>query len=93
MVGQDRPDDAIRVLIRLHRNKDDPDHTFAHREYLQIKEQHDEDESNRVTWTQMVTVPSYRRRTAIAVFVMFASQFTGTLVVSGMYFKRLCGYY
>jgi hypothetical protein len=74
----------MRVLTRLHRNKDDPDNTFAHLEYLQIKEQHDEDEVSKVTWTQMVTIPSYRKRTIVAAFIMFASQLTGTLVVSGM---------
>ena len=83
VIGQGRLDDAIKVLNRLHHSKLDPDNAFAHREYLQIKEQHDEDEDNRVTWTQMVTVPSYRKRTMIAAFVMFASQLTATLVVSG----------
>ena len=73
----------MRVLTRLHRNKDDPDNTFAHREYLQIKEQHDEDEGNKVTWKDMFIIPSYRKRTLVAAFIMFASQLTATLVVSG----------
>lgn len=79
----------MRVLTRLHRNKDDPDNTFARREYLQIKEQHDEDERSKVTWVQMVTVPSYRKRTAVATFIMFASQLTATLVVSGKALQQL----
>ncbi len=83
VISQDRHDDAMRVLTRLHRSKGDPDNTFAHKEYLQIKEQHDEDEVNQVTWAQMFTVPSYRKRTVVAAFVMFASQLTATLVVSG----------
>jgi hypothetical protein len=83
VISQDRHDEAMKVLIRLHRNKEDPDNTFAHLEYLQIKEQRDEAGQNEVTWSQMITVSSYRKRTAVAVFVMFASQLTATLVVSG----------
>jgi hypothetical protein len=74
----------MRVLTRLHRSRADPDNAFAHREYLQIKEQHMDDEMNKVTWAQMITVPSYRKRTMVAAFVMFSSQLTATLVVSGM---------
>ncbi|KAK5032811.1 hypothetical protein LTS07_004221 [Exophiala sideris] len=83
LINQDRHDDALRVLNRLHRNKDDPGNTFAHKEYLQIKEQHDEDERNKVTWAQMWLVRSYRRRSAAAFFIMFGSQMTATLLVSG----------
>lgn len=83
MINKDRHDDALKSLVRLHRSKADPDNVFAHREYLQIKEQHDEDERNQVTWSQMWTVPSYRRRSAVGFFIMFASQLTATLLVSG----------
>jgi hypothetical protein len=83
VVGQDRHDDAMRVLTRLHCSKTDLDNIFAHREYLQIREQHMDDELNKVTWIQMVTIPSYRKRTLVAAFIMFSSQFTATLVVSG----------
>ncbi|KAK6373981.1 hypothetical protein LTS17_007951 [Exophiala oligosperma] len=82
LINKDRHDDALKSLVRLHRSKADPDNVFAHREYLQIKEQHDEDERNQVTWSQMWTVPSYRRRSAVGFFIMFASQLTATLLVS-----------
>ncbi|KIX00278.1 uncharacterized protein Z518_10417 [Rhinocladiella mackenziei CBS 650.93] len=85
LINQDRHDDALRVLTRLHHGKNGSDNTFAHREYLQIREQHDEDERNKVTWAQMWTVPSYRRRTVVGFFIMFASQMTATLIVSIVY--------
>ena len=77
-----RNEEAVRVLERLHRDGSDPEHHFAHREYAQIKEQHEEDEKNKVTWKQMWTVPSYRRRTALAAFIMFGSQMTITLITA-----------
>jgi hypothetical protein len=73
----------LRAMIRLHRHKTDPDNVFARREFLQIREQHDEDEKTKVTWVQMWTVPSYRKRSLVAAFIMFSSQLTATLVVSG----------
>lgn len=82
MINRDRHDEALRVLTRLHRNKEDPDNLFAHREYLQIREQHDEDEQNKATWAQIWTVPSYRRRQLVGIFIMFGSQLTATLIVS-----------
>lgn len=79
---KDRYEEALSILERLHRDSGDPNHQFARREYAQIKEQHDEDEKNKVTWKQMWIVPSYRRRTALAVFIMFGSQMTITLITA-----------
>jgi hypothetical protein len=84
VVSKERHDQALQVLSRLHRDKRDPDHVFAHQEYCQIKEQHDEDESNKATWKQMWTVKSYRRRGFLSFFVMFGSQMTAILIASSM---------
>jgi hypothetical protein len=84
VINKDRHEDAIKSLIRYHRNKDDPDNLLALSEYGQIKAQHDEDEKNKVTWKDMFTVPTYRRRAGVAAFVMIGSQMAATLLVSGM---------
>lgn len=82
MINKGRHDDALKSLRRLHRSKHDPDSAFAYQEYLQIKAQHDEDESAPVTWKQMWAIPANRRRAGIAAFVMIGSQMTATLLVS-----------
>lgn len=84
MLNKDRHDQALKVLMRLHHHASDPDHTFAHQEYRQIKEQHEEDEKNKATWAQMWTVKSYRRRSLLSFFVMFGSQMTSILIASSM---------
>jgi hypothetical protein len=53
VVNQDRFDDAVQVLKRLHRHKKDPDSILAHREYLQIMEQHVEEKENKAAWGDM----------------------------------------
>lgn len=83
MINKDRHEEAVKSLIRYHRSKSDPDNTLALAEYGQIKAQHEEDEKNKVTWKQMFTVPTYRRRVGVAAFVMMGSQMTATLLVSG----------
>lgn len=88
MINHDRHEEAIKSLIRYHRNKDDPDNILAFAEYRQIKGQHEEDEKEKVTWKQMFTVPTYRRRAGVATFVMVGSQMTATLLVSGMFISR-----
>lgn len=85
MVNKERYNEALQVLSRLHRNKNDPDHAFAHQEYRQIREQHEEAEKSKATWTQMWTVKSYRRRSLLSFFVMFGSQMTAILIASSKY--------
>ena len=84
VINKDRHEDAMKSLIRYHRSADDPDNTLAMAEYHQIKSQHEEEEREKVTWKQMFTVPTYRRRAGVAAFVMIGSQMTATLLVSGM---------
>jgi hypothetical protein len=83
VINKNRHEEAVKSLIRYHRSKGDPANTLALAEYDQIKAQHEEDEKNKVTWKQMLTVPTYRRRVGVAAFVMVGSQMTATLLVSG----------
>jgi hypothetical protein len=69
----------------LHRDVDDPDNSFAYREYTQIRQQYDIDKQNEVSWKEMFVKPSYRKRIIIGFTVMFASQTTGTTVISSTY--------
>jgi hypothetical protein len=88
VVNKERHEDALRVLSKLHVDKNDPDRTFAFQEYRQIKEQHEEDEKNKITWAQMWTVKSYRRRSFLGFFVMFGSQMTAILIAASTIPRR-----
>jgi hypothetical protein len=79
----------VKSLIRYHRSKHDTDNELALAEYRQIKAQHDEDEKEKVTWKQMFTTSTYRRRAGVAAFVMIGSQMAATLLVSGLYAIRV----
>lgn len=83
VVNRNRMDEALQSLIRFHRTRDDPDNIYSHQEFLQIKAQHDEDEENQVTWLQMFTVPSYRKRALLGFFICGGSMFTATMLLSG----------
>jgi hypothetical protein len=82
VISRERPDEALRIIQRLHRDKADPDNVFAYREYQQIKQQYQIDKKNEVSWKDMFVKASYRKRVIIGVIVMFASQTTGTTVIA-----------
>lgn len=81
-MNKGRYDEALHVLSKLHADKSDPGYTFAHQEFRQIKEQHEDEERNKTTWIQMWTIKSYRRRSFLSFFVMFGSQMTAILIAS-----------
>jgi len=82
VISKDRDEEAIKIVNKLHRDEDDPENTFANREYMQIRMQYDLDKQNEVSWKEMFVKPSYRKRVIIGFTVMFASQTTGTTVIS-----------
>lgn len=88
MISRQRADEALRVVQRLHRDETDPDDVFAFREYQQIKQQYEIDKSNEVTWKEMFSRPSYRKRMIIGAIVMFGSQTTGTTVIASAYWPN-----
>lgn len=85
VISKDRSDDALKVIRRLHQARGVHDDAFVQREMLQIQEQHRIAQSRQVTWKEMLTVPSYRKRLLIGIFIMFCSQFTSTMIVASMY--------
>jgi hypothetical protein len=82
LISRQRQEEALTVIQKLHRDKDDPDNTFAIREFEQIKQQYMIDRENEVSWLNMFTKKSYRKRLIIGFIVMFASQTTGTTVIN-----------
>ena len=76
----------MKIVERLHRDETDPGDAFAYREFRQIEQQYHIDKENEVSWKEMFSKPSYRKRLAIGFMVMFASQTTGTTVINSTIF-------
>ncbi|KAK3640165.1 hypothetical protein LTR56_005577 [Elasticomyces elasticus] len=70
-------DEAWAVIQQIHRDPNDPTDTAAHAEYTQIIRQVAFDKTQKSGYIQMFTRPSWRRRSLLAMFLMFASQATG----------------
>lgn len=79
----DRPEDALKVLIKLHSGGSSTDHTFAENEYRILKAQIDFESQSRTTILDMMRRPPLRKRLIIGFITMFATQCIGTLVILG----------
>ncbi|KAK5726095.1 hypothetical protein LTR15_004287 [Elasticomyces elasticus] len=74
-VGKNK--EAWAVIQQIHRDPNDPTDTAAHAEYIQITRQVAFDKTQKSGYIQMFTRPSWRRRSLLVMFIMFASQATG----------------
>lgn len=91
LIMQDRIDEALAVIKRLHRTKEDANDTLAASEFRQMKSQVElhrrapassSSTSGSSSAFQLLKTPSNRKRAIIAFFVMFNNQFTGILVLN-----------
>ncbi|KAK5226846.1 hypothetical protein LTR47_004379 [Exophiala xenobiotica] len=72
LIWNDRLDEAWVVIQRVHHDPSNPTDTAAHAEFIQIKAQVEHDKQFKATYLQMFTHPSWRRRTLLAILVIFA---------------------
>jgi GNAT superfamily N-acetyltransferase len=72
LIWNDRLDEAWVVIQRVHHDPSNPTDTAAHAEFIQIKAQVEHDKQFKATYLQMFTHPSWRRRTILAILVIFA---------------------
>lgn len=82
VISRDRSEEALEIVKKLHQDPSDPDNIFAFREYQQIRQQFEIDRRSAVSWTQMFTKSSYRKRMIIGFIVLFGSQTTATTVIA-----------
>ncbi|KAF4629543.1 hypothetical protein G7Y89_g8598 [Cudoniella acicularis] len=85
------PDDAWRVVERLHATKDSDGHalvSFAQEEFYQISRQAQADQiiASEESFWALFTKPSYRRRMIRAFRTMLSSESTGILVIYTEYY-------
>lgn len=85
LLMKDRPDDAWKVVAKLHGGHDPNSDKgiFAKEEFYQMKEQVRADvaKASRETLLDLFRIPSYRKRMITSFFVMFGAQSTGILVI------------
>ncbi|KAK6369935.1 hypothetical protein LTR64_005173 [Lithohypha guttulata] len=81
---QDRFDEALDVLKRLHRSKDDLSDMMAGKEYYQMKKQLDLDRQIKATTSpfELFKTAPNRRRALVGFVLMWNNQFTGVLVIA-----------
>ncbi|KAL4866582.1 general substrate transporter [Aspergillus spectabilis] len=77
-----KKDEAWEVVRTIHRDPRDPEDEAARAEYTQIVRQIEFDKELGYGYLKMFTRPSWRRRTFLAMFLMFAVQSTGVLGIT-----------
>lgn len=81
LLQQDRHEEALATLMRLHVSKEDPDCHEAKREFYQMRKQLELDRSitAEVSSFEIFRTPSNRKRALFAFGMMFGNMFTGIL--------------
>jgi MFS family permease len=82
LIWKGRLDEAKAILLRLHDDPEDPSHTFARTEYLQITKQLAVDRTLPTSWLHIFRTPSLRKRALITVGTTGFIQCSGILVVN-----------
>lgn len=84
LLQQNRHDEALSVLLKLHSSKEDPEGHEAKREFYQMKKQLELDRSIRAETGafEVFRTPSNRKRALFSFGLMFGNQFTGVLIVA-----------
>jgi MFS family permease len=78
----DKMDEALQNLRKLHHTKEDPNDIMAREEFVQIQRQIALERSRPSTLWAMMKVPSYRRRLLIGFFIQFLAQSSGITVIN-----------
>jgi MFS family permease len=76
LLQQDRPDEALQILLRLHISKEDPEGHEAKREFYQMRKQLELDRSIKAKTGnfEVFATPSNRKRALFAFGLMFGNQ-------------------
>ncbi|KAH8587766.1 general substrate transporter [Bisporella sp. PMI_857] len=82
LILQDRPEEGLKTLQKLHQSSEDPDGTYAREEYLQIRRQTELDKKNQQSFWEMLKLPHNRKRFFTGIFVQCLCQSTGILVIN-----------
>ena len=68
---------AWEIIQKIHHDPTDNQDLAAHAEHIQIEKQVAYDKETKAGYVQMFTIPSWRKRTLLAILVIFAVQSAG----------------
>jgi hypothetical protein len=77
-----RNEDAWAIIKKIHHDPTDHEDTAARAEYIQIIKQVEVDKETDGGYIAMFTKASWRKRSFLALFIMFATQSTGCLGIT-----------
>jgi hypothetical protein len=77
-----RNEEAWAIIKKIHHDPKDDEDTAARAEYIQIIKQVEADKETEGGYIAMFTKPSWRKRSLLALFLMFATQSTGCLGIT-----------
>ncbi|KAK4693657.1 hypothetical protein P7C71_g3784, partial [Lecanoromycetidae sp. Uapishka_2] len=77
LIWDNQLDKAWDILQKIHHDPTDAQDLAAHAEYVQIEKQVAFDKETSSGYVQMFTIPSWRKRTLLAILVIFAVQSAG----------------
>jgi hypothetical protein len=75
-------DEAWPILQKLHHDAADPTEAAAHAEFIQISKQVEFDKTMKAGYLEMLKKPSWRHRSLLVLFLMFATQSAGILGIT-----------
>lgn len=77
-----RNEEALEIIKKIHHDPKDQDDISARAEYLQITKQIEIEKETDSGYIAMFRKPSWRKRSILAMFIMFATQSTGCLGIT-----------
>lgn len=79
LLQQDRADEALKILLRIHMSVDDRESTLPRKEFVQMQEQQKYQRSLPEKNLHLFSTAPNRRRAAVGFALMFMNQFTVSL--------------
>ena len=77
-----KSDEAWSIIQRLHHDPTDTSDAAAHAEFVQISRQVEFDKTMKAGYLEMFKRPSWRHRSLLVLFLMFATQSAGILGIT-----------
>jgi Sugar (and other) transporter len=94
LITQQRNEQALQVLTNLHNSPNDPDNTFAHEEYVQIRKQIELEAQHKQSIWSALKQPSMRKRFAIGAMTQYVVSLklgTAELTLQPRFFLQCSG--
>jgi hypothetical protein len=82
LIWNDRKDEAFEILRKLHHDPADSLNLAANAEFIQIDKQVAFDMQTSHGYKEMLTIPSFRKRTLLAILLIFGVQSTGSVSIT-----------